>query len=123
MAESPLPNRSQNDIFAALQAASKPLTLEVFADENYRGKSQQLPARDARYSAADLTGPNGVGTGTVSSLRFSRTGKAPGYIYSVELFAEDGCKGPSKAFYDSTEYVGADFNDRTCSIRITLWSE
>ena len=108
---------------AALEEASKPLTLEVFADADYQGKSQHLPAKSTSYSAADLTGPDGVGTGTISSLRFSRTGKVPGYIHSVELFAEDGCKGASKAFYDSASYVGDDFNDRTRSIRITLWVE
>jgi hypothetical protein len=123
MAESPLLKDLPKDILAALQAASTPLTLDVFADANYQGNSQQLPARNGTYNAADLKVAGGVGTGTISSLRFSRTGKVPGYIHSVQLYAEDGCRGASKAFYDSTDYVGDDFNDRACSIRITLWSE
>lgn len=120
MPDSPFPNLPP-EMLASLQAASKPHYLEVFADSNYQGKSQQLPAGDVTYSAADLKGPDGVGIGTISSLRFSRTGKVPGFIHSVVLYAEDGCRGASKTFYDSTDYVGDDFNDRTASIRITLW--
>ncbi|NBE55054.1 hypothetical protein [Streptomyces boluensis] len=103
----------------------EPICIEVFADANHQGQSQKLPAysgggRDLVYSAADLQGAGGVGIQTISSLRFSAV-KAVGYPRTVVLYAEDGCCGASKTFYEGTDWVGDDFNDRTCSIRITHW--
>ncbi|MDQ3403275.1 MAG: hypothetical protein M3548_07765 [Actinomycetota bacterium] len=105
---------------AALQEASKPRTLDVFIATKYQGGQQALPIDRAVYNAADLK--DGVGLNTISSLRFSHSGKVPGYIHSVTLYAEDGCRGANATFYESTEDIG-DFKNRTCSIRIELWRE
>lgn len=111
------------DLLAALKTQEPPY-LEVFADSNYQGRSQKLPTskngRDAKYNAADLNSPDGIGTGTLSSLRFT-SAKAPGFVHSVTLYAEDGCRGASKTFTESTTWVGDDFNDRTTSIEIVNW--
>ena len=108
------------ELLAALQEASKPHTLDVFIATKYFGYMQALPTDRREYSAADLTG--GVGVKTISSLRFSHPGKVPGYIHSVTLYAEDGCRGASKTLYEGTEDLG-DFKNRTCSIKIELWVE
>ncbi|HVK21524.1 MAG TPA: hypothetical protein VM677_09220 [Actinokineospora sp.] len=108
------------DLLAALEEASKPRTLDVFIATKYFGDKQSLPTDKRQYSAADLQA--GVGVKTISSLRFSHPGKVPGYIHSVTLYAEDGCKGASATFYEGTEDLG-DFKNRTCSIKIELWVE
>ncbi|WP_436494362.1 hypothetical protein [Actinokineospora sp. HUAS TT18] len=104
---------------ATLLQATKPRTLDVFIATKYQGTKQSLPIDKRDYSSADLKG--GVGINTISSLQFASV-KSPGNIYSVTLYAEDGCRGDEATFYESTEDLGA-FKNRTCSIRIELWRE
>lgn len=109
------------ELLAGLAAYEEPC-LEVFTASDYLGRSQKLPTRKSKYSAADLAGPDGIGTGTLCSMRFDSS-KVPGHVYSVVLYAEDGCRGASKTFYESTSWVGDDFRNRTKSIAINLWVE
>jgi hypothetical protein len=121
MAESPISKNINPDLLAALKAYEEPC-LEIFTASDYFGRSQKLPTRKAQYSAADLEGPDGIGINTLSSLRFDSS-KAPGRVYSVVLYAEDGCRGASKTFSESADWVGDDFRKRTKSIAINLWQE
>jgi hypothetical protein len=121
MSESPLSKNINPDLLAKLQAYEEPC-LEIFTASDYFGRSQKLPTRQAKYSAADLAGPDGIGINTLSSLRFDSS-KVPGRVYSVVLYAEDGCRGESKTFSESSTWVGDNFRNRTKSIAINLWQE
>ncbi|MGH2733581.1 MAG: hypothetical protein ACRDJG_11715, partial [Actinomycetota bacterium] len=49
--------------------------LEVFAERDFKGASQKLPAgKDASYDIGDLMVNNGVGNDTISSLKMPNDG-------------------------------------------------
>ena len=121
MAESPISKNLNPDLLAGLMAFEEPC-VEVFTASDYFGRSQKLPTGKAKYSAADLAGPDGIGIDSLYSLRFDSS-RAPGRVYSVVLYAEDGCRGASKTFSESASWVGDDFRNRTKSIAINLWRE
>ena len=122
MADSSISKLSTDPALLARLTALEEPCLEVFSASDYFGRSQKLPIHKAKYSAADLAGPDGIGIDAINSLRFNSS-KAPGNVYSVVLYAEDGCRGASKTFSESSSWVGDGFRNRTRSIEINLWQE
>jgi hypothetical protein len=87
----------------------KSSAVKIYADKNYRGKSQTL--QEGRYRLDDLR----IGNDSLSSLKVEKG-------YQVVLFQHDNFRGTQKAITGDFPWLGA-FNDKTSSIIVKKISQ
>ena len=80
----------------------------LYADSDYRGYSKSLG--EGSYTQADLA-MYGISAKDISSLKVTKG-------FKITLYENADCTGNSKSWTTDASFVGGDWNDKACSVRI-----
>ena len=80
----------------------------LYADSDYRGYSKSLG--EGSYTQADLA-MYGISAKDISSLKVTKG-------FKITLYENADCTGNSKSWTSDASFVGGDWNDKACSVRI-----
>lgn len=80
----------------------------LYADSDYRGYSKSLG--EGSYTQADLA-MYGISAKDISSLKVTKG-------FKITFYENADCTGNSKSWTTDASFVGGDWNDKACSVRI-----
>ena len=80
----------------------------LYADSDYRGYSKSLG--EGSYTQAELA-MYGISAKDISSLKVTKG-------FKITLYENADCTGNSKSWTTDASFVGGDWNDKACSVRI-----
>lgn len=80
----------------------------LYADSDYRGYSKSLG--EGSYTQADLA-MYGISAKDISSLKVTKG-------FKITLYENADFTGNSKSWTTDASFVGGDWNDKACSVRI-----